>query len=95
MCSMCVRSINHTCYFKGSKDADTSEHKTVGLWGGQVLGHFGQASEGARQVAGTTGCWGQAQPRTRVRVASCHVHCSGLTSFAFTETQKSDLWERK
>lgn len=39
--------------------------------------------------------WPEAQPRARVRVASCHLHCSGLTSFASMETQKSELWERK
>lgn len=31
MCAMCLRCVSYTCYFKGSRNADTSEHEIVEL----------------------------------------------------------------
>lgn len=46
MCCMYVRRVNHTCYFKGSRDADTSEHEIVELWGDRCAGTLAKLHKG-------------------------------------------------
>lgn len=96
----CVGCLSHNHYFKGSKGADTSEHKIVELWGPGVGGLWPRSQRDP--TGGQYNVLLGAQPGRKLGpepecgwLSCCHIHRSGLTLFVFTETQTLKLLTRE
>lgn len=87
-CSRYVRGVSHTCYFKGSRDAGTSEHEIVELWGAKRAGTWLNSTRdpaGSRYdmlLGAQHGRKLSPEPKGEC-LSRCLIHCSGADIICF------------